>query len=191
MLRRGYQFEITKHLKELSTNEILVSFLKVLSTELKLDNIQSLLVNIFINIKHQLTDESLNKISQWIKANATSINPNTSKIKTSLSSCNLEQLPKDIFNNIGSYLSYRDTIHFSQLNHLFHSKIHNKSFFDCCIDCCNATLKLGESQMMKIIGRKTENIKNFGSLSYSEWKQLIISTDNEKTENTINVYFVD
>ena len=120
MLRRGVQFEITNWLQHLKTNDDIVSFLNVLRTELKLNNISSLLIKIFLNIKHQLTDESLNNILKWMNRQTNCVEPQ--------SQCQFNKISNDVFYHIASYLCHIDTIKLSQTNHLFHKKIHNKSF---------------------------------------------------------------
>ena len=77
MSRRGVQFEITNQLQRLNTDDDIISFLDVLGTELNIDNINSLLIKIFLNIKHQLTDESLNNILKWLKENLISNSSDT------------------------------------------------------------------------------------------------------------------
>ena len=74
MSSRRAQFEITNRVQHFKTNDDIVSFLNVLGTELNVDNINSLLIKIFVNIKHQLTNESLNNILKWFKENSTSNN---------------------------------------------------------------------------------------------------------------------
>ena len=101
MLRRGTKFEKTDHLTHLDTNDriVHVSFLTVLGTELKVDNVSSLIVQTFLHFKHELTNESLNNILQSLKQdkisnkNITSNNVNNS----------LKTIPNDLFGHIGSY----------------------------------------------------------------------------------------
>ena len=139
MLRSGVQFDVTKQLQHLKTNDEIISFLNVLATELQVVNINSLLIKIFLNIKHQMTDESLNNISKWL-------NTQTNCVKSE-SRCQFEKIPNDVFYHIGSYLCHIDTIKFSQTNHSFHKNIHNKSFISGANNGAQTTLSLSEKKM--------------------------------------------
>ena len=164
MLRHGVQFEITNHLQALTVNDI-VSFLTVLGNELKVSNVNSLLIKIFINMKHQLTDESLHDILKWLKENSTSNNMNNHKPAiidanvNSKSQYQFQKIPNDVFCHIGSYLSHIDTIKLSQTNHLFHKKIYNKSFINASNAYDENILKLSEKRMSTVCQRlRNENI---------------------------------
>ena len=181
MLRRGTQFEITNELQQLKANDDIVSWLSVLGRELNINNINSLLIKIFLNIKHQLTDESLNNILKWLKGNCTSNNgDNHEPVATAAnvsckSQCQFNKIPNDVFYHIGSYLSYFDTIKLSRTNHLFHKKIHNKSFMNASNDCDENTLKLSEKRMACICKMET----NYANLSYNRWNKLVIGDHDE------------
>ena len=130
MSRRGAQFEITNLLQHLHGPDDVVSFLNVLGTELNVNSINSLLIKIFINIKHQLKDESLKNILKWLKENSTLQPAITEANARSKSQYQFNKIPDDVFNQIASYLSYLDTIKLSQTHHSFHKKLHNKSFLN-------------------------------------------------------------
>ena len=168
MLRSGVQFEITNQLQHLKNNDDIVSFLNVLGTELKVNNINSLLIKIFINIKRQLNDESLHTILKWL-------NRQTNCME-SKSQCQLNKIPNDVFYHIGSYLSYFDTIKLSQTNHLFHKKIHNKSFIDSSNNVTQNALNFSERRMSTICKMGT----NYANLSYNKWNRLVIGDEIEE-----------
>ena len=185
MFRRGVQFEITHELQHLKTNDDIVSFLNVLGTELKVNNINSLLIKIFVNIKHQLTDESLRNILKWLKENCTlnnasPINGEACKKQTKCvefrRGCSFKKIPNDVFYHIESYLPYLDAIKLSQTNHLFHKKIHNKSFVDSFNRATQGTLNLSAKRLFCLCNMGT----SYANLSYHKWNQLVIGDEIEE-----------
>ena len=174
MLRRGVQFEITYRLSKLNTIDSIASFLKVLGDELKVKNINvnSLLNKLFLSVKHDLTDESLDKIAQWLKENSKSVAHSISNQKSvSKSQCQLSTISNDTFHKIGSYVSYSDITHLSQTNHSFHKQIHNISFFDAC-GVCNK-LELTDERIKLIVETPLKYV-HYGNLSYCKWTELAI-----------------
>ena len=193
MLRRGIQFEITKYLQSLNSNDAIVSFLTVLGTELRVNNVNSFLVKAFVNIKHQLSNESLDNILQWLKDNSIEKNTNNHKLNAKSTSntelkiqsqlpCQLATIPNDIFCHIGSHLSYTDTIHLSQTSHLFHKKINHKSYFNPSHSY--AKLNLTESKIAEI-SKISRNSSTANLLCY-KWKEVVFDHDTENPNDDDN-----
>ena len=193
MLRRGAQFAITRHLQDLKTNDKIVSFFKVLGNELELNDINSFLIKIFLNIKHRLKDESLDIILQWLQENGTSSISNSSislgtlcqKEKELELECQVKRIPDDILYHIGSNLSKIDMIKLSQTNHWFHKKIHDESFLHKSNNGIENVLILSEKQMSCIceMGTKSSNYGNLLSCNKIKIDKLAIGDEIEKKIN--------
>ena len=158
-LRRCTQVKLMHHLKDLETEKQIASFVKILADKLNVHT-NTLLNKLFLQSKHELSDESLEEILQLLVTNshdkiddsttaiATTTDNTCNSVKTenrlhhchlssinlhrTESTCILQCLPRDVFYEIGSYLSRCDINNLMVCNHWLYFEIQTKSFIDAC-----------------------------------------------------------
>ena len=139
MHRIAKQLEISHSISSCEDNTLIIKWLQALATGLGINTVQHFVSDVFLLLKSKYSDEHLDVLLQHAQDINSRRNNNSStpanhnyKINTNTNSnsCKISQFPKDIFNNIGSYLDIKSSLALSIANHLFHQLIHNNSYFE-------------------------------------------------------------
>ena len=124
MKRFANQIEICRLIRLLDKDHDVISFIKQFTHELGINQFQQLLVELFLQKKSLLRDESNEKLLMRLR-DAQTQPQNKPKSQ-------LELLPLDIFCNIGSFLPIKDCANsLSRCNHNIHKLVLSEQFIRC------------------------------------------------------------
>ena len=146
MLRFAKQIALCKAISRFDTkyesNEVR-DFVTAFGNQLKIENIDAGLVTTqtLLSNKSQVSDEGLTELldaaNRIVNKNSSCDNNNSKKLVSTsgiidVKHLDMLQLPKDIFNNIGSYLDLLSSLNLSICNHSFHGSVLHYNYFEQC-----------------------------------------------------------
>lgn len=122
--------EISDRISCCQDEKLLMKWLQALAVNIGVDSAQHFLSNVFLLLKCKYSDESLNRLLQLEQhQDVSDVCFRDNKQSQNEASYTIFQLPKGIFNNIGSYLELKSSLNLSKTSHLYHQLIHSKDYF--------------------------------------------------------------